>query len=269
MKYKGIELESIQLKAVVDSLDDMVNHALMDFSHYEGHTSVSAKTFTHKEYFNIMLVDFLSNLDGGVFGESISCLRVLRNVCESPCFNINGSIKHLKLPVDQLKGWLEEIVTVDVWFPSVDIDACFKVRRLDFIKICGNICKHGLGRLTKTARDLQKIFKDNGFHIDDEQSLLALGDFHEKFHDDILSYHLSHIAEMLNNIRWGVQMYLLPEYESSHHWVNQADGRYAYNVPKEITSQFSINSYWGLMNLVLRQPNVKPFKTHQFARSHY
>ncbi|EAS40745.1 hypothetical protein C9J48_10970 [Photobacterium profundum] len=269
MKYKGTELESIQLKAVVDSLDDMVNHSLMEFSSYEGYTAVTAKSLTHKEYFNIMLVDFLSNLDGGVFGQSISCLRVLRNVCKSPCFNINNSTEHLKAPVDQLKDWLEEVVTVDVWFPSVGIDACFKVRRIDFIKICGNICKHGLGRLTKTARGLQKIFKDNGFHIDDEQSLLALSDFHEKFHDDILSYHLSHISEMLNNIRWGIQMYLLPEYESSHHWVNRLDGQYAYHVPKEINSQFSQNSYWELMNLVRRQPNVKQFKARRFARIHY
>ncbi|WP_081249633.1 hypothetical protein [Aliivibrio fischeri] len=269
MKYKGIELESIQLKAVVDSLDGMVNYSLMEISSYEGYTAVTAKSTTHKEYFNIMLVDFLSNLDGGVFGQSISCLRVLRNVCKSPCFNINNSIEHLTSPVDQLKDWLEEVVTVDMWFSSVDIDACFKVRRIDFIKICGNICKHGLGRLTKTARDLQKIFKDNGFHIDDEQSLLALNDFHEKFHDDILSYHLSYISEMLNNIRWGIQMYLLPEYESSHHWVNKPDGQYAYHVPKEISSQFSQHSYWGLMNLVRRKPNVKQFKVRKFARSHY
>jgi hypothetical protein len=92
-------------------------------------------------------------------------------------------------------------VTVDVLFPSVDIEASFIIRRIEFIKICGNIFKHGLVRLTKTAKDLCQIFNDNGYTIDEEQSLLALEDFHERFHDDILSYHLSHIDDKINNMR--------------------------------------------------------------------
>jgi hypothetical protein len=216
-----------------------------------------------------MLVDFLSNLDGGIFGKSISCLRVLQNICKNPLFNDNSSIHFLNESVETFRNWLEMNVTVDVWFPSVDIEASFKIRRIEFIKICGNIFKHGLGRLTKTAKDLRQIFNDNGYTIDEEQSLLALEDFHERFHDDILSYHLSHIAEMINNIRWGIHFYLLPEYESSHYWVNESDRRYVYTVPECMKSRFSRNCYWELMNDVRRKPFVGLFKTHEYSRSHY
>src|SRR5215218_1142153 len=43
-------------------------------------------------------------------------------------------------------------------------------------------------------------------------ALLALADFYEKFHTDILNYHASTIAEFLNNIRWGIYEYLQPEF---------------------------------------------------------
>lgn len=269
MKYKGIELESIQLKAVVDSIDDIVNHELMRFNDSEEYTYVVINSYTHQKHFNIMLVDFLSNLDGGVFRTSISCLRVLRNISENPHFEKDNSIHYLSEPVDTLKNWLEAVVTVDVWFPSVNVEACFNIRRIDFIKICGNICKHGLGRLTKTAKDLRKIFKNNGFEIDDEQSLLALEDFHEKFHEDILTYHLGHIAEMLNDIRWGVHQYLLPEFISSYHQTGIQHRPYSYTIPKEICSKFAKNSYWELMNLILIKPPVRQFTTYKTKRDHY
>ena len=40
---------------------------------------------------------------------------------------------------------------------------------------------------------------------------LALDDFAAWFHDDVLDYHASQIAEFLNNIRWAVYEYLQPE----------------------------------------------------------
>lgn len=51
-----------------------------------------------------------------------------------------------------------------------------------------------------------------------DEAALALEDFYRWFHDDILNYHASTIAEFLNNIRWGIYEYLQPEFQRSIVW---------------------------------------------------
>lgn len=269
MTYTKIEKESIQLKAVTEAIDEIINHEVMTFSGKPGNVSVRFSSYTHKKFYNIMLVDFLSNLDKGIFDSTSSCLGVLRKVCDDPIFNVDNSVGHLRVGVYKLKSWLEAEVSIETWFPSIDLDVELKLKRLDFIKICGNTCKHSLGRLTKTAGDLRKIFKMNGRSISEEESLLALEDFHERFHDDILSYHASYLSEMINNIRWGIYFYLLPEFENSYRWIHRESGSYEYAVPKGINSQFARNCYWELMNEVRAKPFVKPFSTHEYMQTEY
>ena len=48
-----------------------------------------------------------------------------------------------------------------------------------------------------------------------EGALLALADFYERFHTDVLNYHGSTLVEFLNNIRWGIHYYLHPQYKQS------------------------------------------------------
>lgn len=269
MKYNAIEIESIQLKVITEAIDEMVNHEAMNFPKRNTDVIVGFSSSTHKKVFNILLVDFLSNLDKGLFNNSSSCLKALREVCDSPSFNASNSIACLEKNVFILKEWLEEEVSVDTWFPSIELNIDLKIRRFDFIKICGNTCKHSLGRLTKTANDLRKIFQNNGTNISEEESFLALEDFYERFHTDILSYHASYLCEMINNIRWGIHLYLLPEFQRSHTWINRDEGSYKYLIPDNIKTQFTKNCYWELMNEVRRKPYVQPFSADKHLKIEY
>jgi hypothetical protein len=269
MKYNSIEIESIQLKVITEAIDEMVNHDVINFPKRNAEVMVGFSSYSHKKVFNILLVDFLSNLDKDLFNSSSSCLKALREICENPCFNIENSISDLETSVYSLKDWLEEEITVKTWFSSIDLSIDLKIQRVDFIKICGNTCKHSLGRLTKTASDLRKIFHKNGKDVSEEQSLLALEDFYERFHADILSYHASYLCEMINNIRWGIHIYLLPEFHRSHTRVEGEEGRYKYQVPDSIKSQFTKNCYWELMNEVRRKPFVQPFTADKHLKIEY
>ncbi len=67
--------------------------------------------------------------------------------------------------------------------------------------------------------------------------MLALGDFYERFHTDILNYHSSTIAEFLNNIRWGIYEYLQPEFRRSIVWEESNPRKYRYTVVSRISSR--------------------------------
>jgi hypothetical protein len=62
---------------------------------------------------------------------------------------------------------------------------------------------------------LREILSRSNVSVDLDEAMLALEDFYRWFHDDILNYHASAIAEFLNNIRWGIYEYLQPEFHRS------------------------------------------------------
>ena len=84
--------------------------------------------------------------------------------------------------------------------------------------MCGDISKHNVLRSVGVAEELQQTLVASGVSVELEDAMLALGDFYERFHMDILNYHSSTIAEFLNNIRWGIYEYLQPEFRRSIVW---------------------------------------------------
>lgn len=227
------------------------------------------KTSIHQRFFNIVLVDFLSPTAIKVTGDKKSCVDALATICEKPNFNERNSVKLLKQAVTAFKKWLEREIKVKIWLPSIALGTKIKIQRQEFIKICGDISKHNFSRLDGRARSLQKILKKNGEEISDEDALLALADFYEKFHDDIFTYQGSHLVEQLNNIRWGIQEYLQPEFNRSMIHEGCTPPRYRYTYPLGIKAEFAKLCYWELMNDIRAAPCMKRFKTYRVLTRSY
>lgn len=270
MTFAPIEKEVIILKAVTELIDSMVNFEVFSLYGNDPHTSIGFQTMTHQKYFNIILLDFLSCFDEKVLGKKQSYLEAIRTICQFPNFNKNNSIKNLKISTEDFIIWLEKEVQVETELPSIDSKSSLLIKRIEFIKMCGNISKHNFTRLSRVAKELISILKRNTINIDFEDSLLYLDYFYERYHTDIFGYHGSTIAEFLNNIRWGIYKYLLPEfcqsivYEGIKH-----PKKYHYTYPKDIKNNFARNCYWDLMNTVRSGPYMRKFKVTRYLKMNY
>ena len=271
IKSSGIEQEIIILKAAKELIDSMVNFSLMSLEGNDPDSNILFKEYTHQRFFNIILVDFLSRTDKKGPIKQTSYLGGLREIVNNPCFDENNSVHNLKVATKDFKDWLEQEVEVDVWLPSINKETKLKISRLDFLKMTGNISKHNYLKAIGVAEELKEILQKSGITVDINEALLALADFYERFHTDILNYHSSTIAEFLNNIRWGIYDYLQPELNKSIVW---EDGdvtppRYRYTYPEEIQSEFAKACYWELMNEVKSKPFMRKFKVTKWLKLRY
>ncbi len=152
--------------------------------------------------------------------------------------------------------------------PSIDVQSQLKMRRVEFLKLCGNVTKHSFLRSAGFAEALRSLLDKSGHKITLDQALLALGDFYERFHTDILSYHASTLAELLNNIRWGIYEYLNPEYKASVKF-EMGSPAYHYVIPEFVTSDFARTCYWDLLNEVRSEPCMRRFEATRWLKQRY
>lgn len=265
------EYEVISLKILIDTIDSMVNYEVLELGGSDPDVTVYFSTSTHQKYFYIMLVDFLSKADELLTGAAYNCVELLENISKNPQFNKNSSISSFKTASNIFKSWLDQEVTVDTWLPGIKKQCSLKLKREEFIVVCGNISKHHFARLTRISKKIKKILEKNGVDIPSHDSLLVLSDFYERFHDDILIYYGSNITEMLNNIRWEIQDYLLPEFNMSFK-KDKSDPnsiRYNYTYPKDVKTDFAKTCYWNLMNSVRAKPCVKRFESTKYLKLRY
>lgn len=265
------EFESIYLKAAIDSLDSMLTSNLLELRGNDPNSEIYFHEKTHQKYFYIILIDFLSESSKIFNDKGFTCLELIKNISETPCFEINNSALELKKAINIFYSWLDEEITVKVYLSEINKEYNLKLKRKEFIKICANISKHNFTRLTSISEDIRKIFKRIGVDISFHDSLLILDDFYERFHNDILIYHGSNIVEMINNIRWGIHEYLLPEFIKSYK-KDTSDPRglsYEYSYPKNIKDEFAKNCYWSLMNFIRRKPHIKKFKSTKWLKLRY
>lgn len=269
VKFNDVEKEAIFLKVIYDLVNDMVNYEIIKLLGNDPNSEIRFKSMTHQKYFNIMLLDFLS--DTNFFGGKLSYRQALQEICQSPKFNSNNSISSLTLATNDLREWLEKEITVEkVWFPSIEIETNLSIKRIEFIKICGNISKHNFTRLQGVAVDLIKIFKRNQIELGEEGALLILGEFYDWFHTNIFSYHSSAIAEFLNNVRWGIYDYLRPEFlRSIVYETNEHPRKYHYTFPKNIANSFAKACYWELMNDIRSAPYMRKFQVSRYLKMRY
>lgn len=276
--YTKTEQEIIILRAVWDLIDDMVNYRAFEKEHGTIDARVNFKTPSERRLFNILLADFLSRPKSGTFDlpeptegsakTEYTFLFYLRRICENPILNFESA--SLQTPVQQFIDWLEgECFVEKVWFPSIEIETDIRIKRVNFLKICGNTAKHSFARLEVTADLITKVFKKNGIKIDIKQGFLALPDFYEWFHNDIFSYHASTIAEYLNNIRWGIFGYLQPEFSQSFEWLDAQEVGYRYNYPEDCLRPLAQAIYWDLMNKVRSRPFFPRFISTESLKNRY
>ena len=95
MTFTDIEKEIIFLKAVQELIDEMVNYEVLEVTGNDPGSEIRFKSLIHQRFFNIILVDFLSQSDKNVMGEKLSYLVAVRKICENPNFNVTGSIDSL------------------------------------------------------------------------------------------------------------------------------------------------------------------------------
>lgn len=247
----------------------MINAEVLELRTNGSSAQAIFKSSIHQRLFNILLVDFLSKSAVEITGRSISSLDALVEICETPMFNENESVKSLNTAVKRFGKWLQQEIAVEVWFPSINLNANLKVQRKEFITICGDISKHSFSRLGRRARDLIKIFERSGGKVTMEEALILLDEFYERFHTDIFSYHASHLVEQLNNITWGIKKYLHPQMQMSLIRVDAALPRYRYVYPKGLDTEFAKHCYRNLMNETSITPHIKRFTTHNSLKTSY
>jgi len=281
-KYSETEQEAIILNAIWGMINDMVNYETFVKNERTSDVVMMFSTSTHMRLFNVLLVDFLSQpqaRQGGAIPfdlpkpptnarqSDLTHLFYLRQICAAPKLGSNASM--IAGPLNVFSDWLEaEAVVENVWLPSINTELDFKIGRLQFIKICGDISKHNFLRLSQNVKRLRKALEDNGHAIDDGQAYLVLPEFYEWFHRDIFAYHSSTIAEHLNNLRLGIFSYLQPEFARAYHEVEPRP-MYRFHIPSAIKDSLAQEMYWELMNMVRARPYMPKFEVSPYVKMRY
>jgi hypothetical protein len=269
MTLSNIEEEVVFLKAIEEIIDSIVNFEMLTLQGTDPDSAVLFNSSTHQRFFNVVLVDFLSCTDEKAPVKRQSYLGALRAVSASPSFSIENSVATLRNATSAFVDWLEQKVSVDVWLPSIDTQATIQISRVNFLKMCGDISKHNILRSVGVAKNLKRTLAHSGAPVELDDAMLALGDFYERFHTDILNYHGSTIAAFLNNIRWGIYEYLQPEFRRSIVWEDGNPPMYHYTYPKGVEHSFARQCYWDLMNEVRTQPYVRRFEVTKWLTLRY
>lgn len=263
MTYALAEKETIGLCIALEAVGDIVNHALLelrDVQSLPGQAEVRFPSRVHQQLFLVRLLDFAK--EGGdptLTGVEDSCLSVLQAACQSKSFDFNDSVASLKKSTGTLVDWLESKTPFTLWLPSLEIEARLHVPRLEFLYISGNQVKHNLSRLTGLSKRIASMLKDHGHDVPLEQIPLALDDFREHLQEDYFAYYGTWLAELLNNVRWGLQDYLLPSFHASFTRKPGHELAYTYRYPASITNDVPRAWFWRLMNNIRSGPYLKRF----------
>lgn len=256
----------------------MVNWAMFSKNDLVEPTTLFFESREHAKLFIILLTDFLSktssthgllSVPSDAQGADLTFLFHLRQVCQNP--QLGKDATELSNTVETFACWLEKKFTSNgVNLTSIDVIADLEINRFRYIKMCGNIAKHNLDRLTRNIEDFQSLLKAAGHEVSIQNAYLATGDYFTWFFDDVFLFHSNYIVEFLNDIRWDVFEYLHPAYERSWYPRTRFRGDYGYNLPESIVNPFAQAMYWDLMNRVRRKPYMSRFVVDKsFKRPHW
>ncbi|TBN14861.1 hypothetical protein EYC79_07510 [Agrobacterium cavarae] len=285
-EYSEIEQEAIVLGAVLSMVDDMVNHAIFCPLGEKRHdTNLLPQSSGSLRQFGTLLRDFLSPVTskGGsplpfglpkpAPGESktdYTTLYYLKRICMKPL--IGTKINHLSRIVEEFSGWLDTYAFVEnVRFGHIEKEVDLRIRRIDFIRMSGDIGKHNFLRLGGQAHTLRRILAENHVEIDEGDAYLALPDCWDWFHTHLLAYHASTIAEFLNNIRYAIRLYIHPEAMRRFRVTAIVDGLelYTFERPDEIVNKFAWAQFFELMQTSRKLPNFPHFTVAQTMKMRF
>ena len=257
----------------------MVHYAHFTKEHRVQNAILMFQTREASTLFLIILADFLSLPRAGTFGLSLprsegslgqTYLGHLLNVASAPSFE--GDVTLLTSSVKSFAEWLDGFADVeDVWLPSIDRNGRLRIRRMDYLKICGTISKHGFTRLGDVVGKLRAILAANGTEIDEGQSYLVIPEFQDWFQDNVFIASSTKVAWHLNEIRWGIYQYLVSEFRRAYTPSEVISGAqmYRYDLPPEITDPLLRSIYWDLMNNVRSRPYFPRFSVDPYMRDIY
>jgi hypothetical protein len=179
----------------------------------------------------------------------------------------------LSAQIEAFATWLEgDFITEGVNLHAIDVVASLRIARYRYIKICGDIAKHNLARLSTNVGHIRGLLEASGHPVSEQQGYLAVENFFEWFHNDIFIYHSSQIAKFLNNIRWAIFDYLRSEYAQSWHQGERFTSDfpiYAYHIPTDCTEPVARAMYWDLMNRVRAKPWMHRFVVSDSFKKRY
>lgn len=277
-KYSDLDREIIVLSSVWELIESMVNYAYFEKNHRRADATLMFNNRECSTLFLIILADFLSLPRGGTFGlthergpgsRARTYLGNLLNIGTKPHFR--GDTSLLNSSVNSFADWLDGSVTVaDVWLPSIGRKGAITAQRMNYLKICGTVSKHGITRLGDIVKKIQKLLADNGTEADEGQCYLVIPDFQEWFRDHVFVASSTMIAFFLNEIRWGIFCYLRSEFERVYQPNFQSGYQsYSFDVPPEISDPLIRSMYWELMNGVRTKPHFPRFTVSKYLRSEF
>ena len=270
MTYGVAEREVIGLCIVWEAIDDLVNRALLDLGHADEQPCAAVvrfPTMIHRDLFLVRLLDFSKETgDSALTGVQGSCLTILEVACKNLSSEINGSSAPLIKATSALSDWLRATTTLKLWLPSLNVEARLSVPRFQFRVIAGNQAKHNISRLTSVSKVIANMLEEHGYSVALERIPLALDDFREHLHDDYFIYYGSWLAELLNDVRWGLYRYLLPTFQRSFTPDPSGGVIYSYRYPDAIPGEIPKEWFWRLMNLCRGEPFVKPFTVAEYMK---
>jgi hypothetical protein len=255
----SIEREVVVLAVAIEAINDIVNHEMLRLPNGGPDAEARFKSLASAALFAVRLADMLEKVDSALLGIDGSLLAAVQAVSAQPLLAPASAAVSFGKAARELSDWLETEVEIEVWFPSLDKNPRLKLRRREFVSICGNISKHTVTRLTGKARQLQAVLERNGVIVTEAEALGALDDFYEKFHTDVLSYHSTTISELLNNLRWAIHEYLEPEFKRAYIVPKAGDLKYGFDVPAAVQNTFANSRYWDIMNSVRGGPWIPKF----------
>lgn len=281
-----IEREVLILNSAWSMIDRMLNWSMFVKDDRVNLGNLVFKDNAQAQLFNILLGDFLSQIDA-YKGSPVplglkpvpndarpsdkTFLFHLRGVCTNPQFDSDAS--ELSSAVENFATWIEvEFTAMGVNLGTINIVADIPVTRYLYIKMCGDIAKHNIARLAGNVKHLHKLLKNAGHQITEQEAYLALDPFLEWFQQDILIYHASQIGEYLNNIRWAIYRYLKSEFHRSKHTISLGTVNLIandYHLPPKIVNPLAKSMYFEIMNRSMRVPLMQQFVISPCMKTRY
>lgn len=278
VRFTQIEQEILVLKASWDMIGEMVNYSNFAKNHSCVDAQLNFNSPSDQRIFQILLTDFLSkpnaskfNLPSPPFPNSKidnTILFYLKQICLNPIMNPQSDF--IRTPLETFTQWLEEKSTLEkAWFPSIELEISIEITRISSIKMCGNISKHSFSRLDSVVGEILETFQSNGHPISLDQAYMVISEFHDWFGKHVLNYQSTYIAELLNNLRWGIYDYLKPEFFRSFTKNEHEPFQYSYQYPEDCARTLAKSMYWDLMNEMRSPPYFPKFITTRYLKSSF
>ena len=266
-----IEREVIGLSICCDALSDLVNHAMLLFTKVEsrpGEMEVRFRTESHRNLFLIRLLDFLSEKGSAdLLGEKTSCLGVLEQAASQRHLSPGNVGDDLAQAVEAMHDWLEASITIKPWLSTISLTVSLSVTRHQLLRISGNQAKHNPSRLSAVSKEVQTLLGQAGHSVEIEMIPFVLDNLRDHLSDNFFIYCATWIAELLNDVQWGLQHYLSPVYEQSYRSDPYIEGFFHFDPPTAITPGSTTHMWFrGLMGHVRKRPIIPRFRASESLR---